>query len=47
MDEMVKQNVELATKALNLQKGDKVIITSGLSNKKEEKITNFMKIEEI
>lgn len=47
MDEMVKQNVELAKKALNLQKGDKVVITSGLSNKKEEKITNFMKIEEL
>ena len=47
MDEMVKQNIELAKKALNLQKGDKVVITSGISNNKEEKITNFLKIEEI
>ena len=47
MDEMVKQNLELAKKALDLKSGDKVIVTSGLSNKKEEKITNFMKIEEI
>lgn len=48
MDDMVKQNVEIAIKELNLSKGDKIIITSGLSNnKKEEKVTNMMKIEEI
>ena len=47
MDEMVKQNVELAKKALNLKKGDKVIITSGISANKEERVTNFLKIEEI
>ena len=47
MDDMTKQNVKLAKEALNLQKGDKVVVTSGLSNKKEEKVTNFLKIEEI
>ncbi|MBQ3475254.1 MAG: pyruvate kinase [Bacilli bacterium] len=47
MDQMTKQNVDLAKKALGLKKGDKVIITSGLSNKKQGTITNFMKVEEI
>ena len=47
MDDMVKRNKEIATKTLNLQKGDKIIITTGLSNKREEKVTNMMKIEEI
>lgn len=47
MDEMTKQNVKLAKDALGLKKGDKVIITSGLSNKKKGTVTNFMKVEEI
>ena len=47
MDEIVKEYIKIAKEALGLNKGDKVVITSGLSNKKEEKITNFMKIEEI
>ena len=47
MDQMTKQNVDLAKKALGLKKGDKVIITSGLSDKKKGTVTNFMKVEEI
>ena len=47
MDQMTKQNVDLAKKALGLKKGDKVIITSGLSNNKKGTVTNFMKVEEI
>lgn len=48
MDDLVKQNLELAKKALNLQSGDKVVITSGLTNSSDETaVTNFMKIEEI
>ena len=48
MDDLVKQNVQLAKAALNLQSGDKVVITSGLTNSSDETaVTNFMKIEEI
>ena len=47
MDEITKQNTELAKKALGLVKGDKVVITSGLAHKKEGQVTNFMKVEEI
>ena len=47
IDELVKQNVELAKNALGLQKGDKVVVTSGIASNKQEKITNLLKIEEI
>ena len=47
MDEITKQNTELAKNALGLVKGDKVVITSGIANKKEGQVTNFMKVEEI
>ena len=47
MDEIVEQNTKLAKKALGLEKGDKVVITSGIGSKKKGQITNFMKVEEI
>lgn len=45
-DELVKSGVEEAKKFMELQKGDKIIITGGFPNS-GEKTTNFMKIEEI
>ena len=45
-DEMVADVKEKAIKALNLQKGDKIIITGGFP-KCGEHMTNLMKIEEI
>ena len=45
-DEMVADVKERAIKALNLQKGDKIIITGGFP-KCGEHMTNLMKIEEI
>ncbi len=45
-DELVKCSIEEAKKFMDLQKGDKIIITGGYPNV-GEKNTNFMKIEEI
>ena len=45
-DEVVKDGVEKAKDFLDLQKGDKIIITGGFPNT-GIKATNFMKIEEI
>ncbi len=47
IDDMVHRNTKLAMEALNLQKGDKVIVTAGISDGKKEKVTNLIKIEEI
>ena len=47
MDEIVEQNTKLAKEALGLEKGDKVVVTSGIATKKEGQVTNFMKVEEI
>jgi len=46
IDEMVAEVKERAAKALNLQKGDKIIITGGFP-KCGQHMTNFMKVEEI
>ncbi len=45
-DEVIKDGVEKAKDFLDLQKGDKIIITGGFPNT-GIKATNFMKIEEI
>ena len=47
MDLLTKQAIDLAKKALGLKKGDKLIITSGLGDKKKALATNFMKVAEI
>lgn len=45
-DEIVDTAKKVATKVMNLEKGDQIIITGGFPSK-EVKHTNFMKIEEI
>ena len=45
-DEVVTRGIEEAKKFMNLEKGDKIIITGGFPNT-GAKTTNFMKIEEI
>ena len=47
IDDMVHRNTKLAKEALGLEKGDKVIVTAGISDGKKEKVTNLIKIEEI
>lgn len=46
LDSMVSQSIEMATRKLNLQPKEKIIITGGYPFKKV-KHTNFVKIEEI
>lgn len=46
-DEVVTDSKEKATKFMNLEKGDVIVITGGFPNNTEVKTTNFLKIEEI
>ena len=45
-DEVVSMGVKVAKEFMELNKGDKIIVTGGFPNV-GEKTTNFMKIEEI
>lgn len=46
-DEVVTDSKEKATKFMNLEKEDVIVITGGFPNNTEVKTTNFLKIEEI
>ncbi len=46
-DDVVADAKRKAQEFMNLQKGDKIIVTGGFPNNLEVKTTNFMKIEEI